>query len=78
MPPGKQVQVNWGEFFAQLPDGKFKKLYAFIMVLGYSRDYFLEFTEDSMFDTLIGCHERAFKYFGGVPESILYDNMKTA
>jgi len=76
-PPGKQAQVDWGEFFAQQPDGKFKKLYAFIMILGYSRDYFLEFTEDSKFDTLIGCHERAFKYFGGVPETILYDNMKT-
>lgn len=76
-PPGKQAQVDWGEFYAQLPDGKFKKLYAFIMVLGYSRDYFLEFTEDSKFDTLIGCHERAFRYFGGVPETILYDNMKT-
>lgn len=76
-PPGKQAQVDWGEFFAQMPDGKFKRLYAFIMVLGYSRNYFLEFTEDSKFDTLIGCHERAFKYFGGVPETILYDNMKT-
>lgn len=76
-PPGKQAQVDWGEFFAQQADGKFKKLYAFIMILGYSRDYYLEFTEDSKFDTLVGCHERAFSYFGGVPESILYDNMKT-
>ena len=76
-PPGKQAQVDWGEFFIEQTDGKFKKLYAFIMVLGYSRDYYLEFTENSKFDTLIGCHERAFTFFGGVPESILYDNMKT-
>jgi hypothetical protein len=27
--------------------------------------------------TLIGCHERAFAAFGGVPRRILYDNMKT-
>lgn len=76
-PPGKQAQVDWGEFYGQLPDKTFKKIYAFIMILGYSRDYYLEFTENSKFDTLIGCHERAFSYFGGVPESILYDNMKT-
>ncbi|WP_341795149.1 hypothetical protein [Rickettsia endosymbiont of Rhinocyllus conicus] len=23
------------------------------------------------------CHKRAFEYFGGVPEEVLYDNMKT-
>lgn len=76
-PPGKQAQVDWGEFVIEKPDGSLKKLYAFIMVLGYSRNYYLEFTENSKFDTLIGCHERAFAYFGGVTESILYDNMKT-
>jgi len=76
-PPGKQAQVDWGEFYGQLPDKTFKKLYAFVMILGYSRNYYLEYTENSRFETLIGCHERAFAYFGGVPESILYDNMKT-
>ena len=76
-PPGKQGQVDWGEFLLQQADGKHKKIFAFIMILGYSRNYYLEFTEDSKFDTLIGCHERAFAYFGGVPETILYDNMKT-
>jgi transposase len=34
--PGEQAQVDWGHFrVAQ--DGKFKRLYAFVMVLGYSR-----------------------------------------
>jgi hypothetical protein len=27
-------------------------------------------------ETLIGCHLSAFQYFGGFPQSILYDNMK--
>ena len=26
--------------------------------------------------TLIRCHQNAFRYFGGYPEEILYDNMK--
>jgi transposase len=26
---------------------------------------------------LLKCHENSFEYFGGVPEEILYDNMKT-
>jgi transposase len=28
--------------------------------------------------TVLMCHVLAFEYFGGVPEEILYDNMKTA
>ncbi|WP_341464303.1 DDE-type integrase/transposase/recombinase [Brevibacillus borstelensis] len=47
------------------------------MVLGYSRMMYVEFTEDEKLETLIGCHLRAWQYFGGVPQSCLYDNMKT-
>ena len=38
---------------------------------------YVEFTEDEELDTLIGCHERAFRFFGGITETILYDNMRT-
>lgn len=72
-PPGYQAQVDWGKFVADW-NGRPKRLYAFVMVLGYSRMMYVEFTED---DTLIGCHLRALQYFGGRPEVILYDNMKT-
>lgn len=76
-PPGKQAQVDWGEFLLEREDGTKKKIHAFVMVMGYSRHKYLEFTEDERIDTLIGCHERAFAFFGGLPETILYDNMKT-
>ncbi len=75
-PPGKQAQVDWGEFKAE-HNGKMIKLHCFVMVLGFSRKMYVEFTEDEKIGTLIGCHERAFQYFGGVPETILYDNMRT-
>lgn len=76
-PPGKQAQVDWGEFKVRLPDGKEKKLHAFVMLLGHSRFMYVEFTEDEKIETLIGCHERAFRFFGGITETILYDNMRT-
>jgi transposase len=76
-PPGRQAQVDWGHFKLQTPDGKTKKVHAFVMIMGHSRRQYVEFTEDEKLDTLIGCHERAFTFFGGVPETILYDNMKT-
>ncbi|WP_245809766.1 IS21 family transposase [Cohnella massiliensis] len=74
--PGQQAQVDWGHFRVALDDGH-KRLYAFVMVLGYSRAMYVEFTEDERLETLLGCHTRAFEYFGGVTETCLYDNMKT-
>ena len=32
---------------------------------------------DERLETLLGCHERAFYYFGGIPREVLYDNMRT-
>ena len=53
-----------------------KKLYCFLMVLGFSRMRYIEFVTDMTTGTLIRCHQNAFRYFGGYPEEILYDNMK--
>ena len=57
-------------------EGKWKKLYCFLLVLGYSRMRYIEFVTDMSTNTLIRCHQNAFRYFGGYPEEILYDNMK--
>jgi len=76
--PGRQAQVDWKEFGTQLVDGKVRKLYAFVMVLGYSRKTFVWFTTSMDQATLLACHILAFKYFGGVTAEILYDNMRTA
>ena len=76
--PGKQGQMDWGFFEDHLvyEDGKWKKLYCFLMMLGYSRMRYIEFVTDMSTNTIIRCHQNAFRYFGGYPEEILYDNMK--
>ena len=76
--PGKQGQMDWGFFEDQqvYEDGKSKKLYCFLMILGYSRTRYIEFVTDMSTSTMIRCHQAAFRYFGGYPEEILYDNMK--
>jgi transposase len=76
--PGLQAQVDWAFFedHAVLEDGQAKKLYCFLIVLGYSRMRFIEFVTDMTTNTLIRCHQDAFRYFGGYPDEILYDNMK--
>lgn len=68
--PGKQFQVDWIEF---PKDG----LSAFVATMGYSRVSYVQYVTDEKIETLIECHLNAFKYFGGVPEHGLYDNMKT-
>jgi transposase len=68
--PGIQMQADWVEF---KKDG----LFAFVATLGYSRASFVTYAEDMRLATLLNCHQEAFSYFGGVPEEVLYDNMKT-
>jgi transposase len=72
-PPGAQAQADWASC-GRLPDGT--SVYAFIMVLGYSRASYIEFTTSMAIPTLLRCHMAAFDYFGGIPQAILYDNMK--
>lgn len=68
---GKQMQVDW----TTIRHGK-NPIYAFVAVLGYSRYTFVHFVNNMEADTLIMCHEKAFIFFNGITETILYDNMK--
>jgi transposase len=74
--PGYQGQVDFGEFQVDRADGSIKKLYLFSMILGYSRRIYGELIEKCDLPTFLDCHIRAFEYFGGVPEEILYDRMR--
>jgi transposase len=77
--PGHQAQVDWGELgVIVLPDGSRKKLYGFVMTLGYSRGMFAEVCMDQKLETFLRMHEAAFEQLGGVPEEVLYDWTKTA
>lgn len=76
-PPGKQAQADWAECGRfDLGGARPVTVYAFVMVLSYSRMRFVRFTTSIRLAELIACHQRAFEYFGGWPREILYDNMK--
>ncbi|HLH72563.1 MAG TPA: IS21 family transposase [Chloroflexota bacterium] len=70
--PGRQMQCD----FATIRRGR-DRLSAFIATLGWSRAAYVEFVIDERLETLLGCHEHAFYFFGGVPREVLYDNMRT-
>lgn len=75
-PPGDQAQVDWAEVGSFMDEqGRKRKVYAFVMVLCFSRMLYVEFTLRMRIEELIRCHQNAFEYFGGWTHSILYDNM---
>ena len=47
------------------------------MVLSYSRMIYVEFTLSQNMEDFLAAHVHAFRFFGGVPKKILYDNLKT-
>jgi transposase len=76
-PPGQQAQADWG-YCGRFPDpaGHIFPVYVFVMVLGFSRMLYVEFTSSMKLPALIRCHLNAFDFFAGWPLEILYDNMK--
>ena len=76
--PGEQAQVDWAHFGYIEHHGRRRKLYAFVMTLGWSRALYLEFTVSADAAWWLRCHVHAFRYFGGVPRQVLHDNLKTA
>jgi len=77
--PGEEAQVDFG-YVGLTPDnsGKRRKTWVFNMKLSFSRLDYYEKVYDQRVETFIGCHEKAFCYFGGVPGTVRIDNLKAA
>jgi transposase len=75
--PGQEAQADWGHF-GKITFGKFERtLWAFVMVLSYSRRIFLRFYPGaSSFYFILG-HLEAFHGWGGSVRIVLYDNLKS-
>jgi transposase len=76
--PGQCAQVDWGSFGSAEVDGTRRALSFFVLVLGYSRWFYVEFTLGQSQEWWLGCHQRAFEKLGGVPHEVMVDNCKTA
>lgn len=74
--PGEQAQIDFGQCWYEAPDGRRKSVWAFVMVLSWSRAMYVEFVQRADLVTFIRCHLNAFAYLGGIPERCLYDNSK--
>lgn len=76
--PGLQAQVDWKESKTLTnKNGEIFEINIFLILLGYSRLKYIELTIDRKQSTVFQGLVNAFKFFGGVPKEILFDNMKT-
>jgi len=76
--PGEQGQVDWGHFGKIKIGRALRSLMAFVMVLVWSRAVHVLFTLDAKMESFLRGHVSAFRFFGGVPRVMLYDNLKSA
>lgn len=76
--PGQCAQLDWGSFGSVEIDGTRRALSFFVLVLGYSRWLYVEFTLGQSQEWFLGCHQRAFEALGAVPRELIVDNCKTA
>jgi transposase len=75
--PGEQAQVDWAHFGKHKVGRAERVLYAFVMVLSFSRQVFLRFFLGSSMPFFLRGHVDAFGFFQGVPRVLLYDNLKS-
>ncbi len=75
--PGECAQVDWGSYKSITVGNTRRRLSFFIMVLAWSRMMYVEFTLSEKMEHFLQCHLNAFKYFGGIAEKIMIDNLKT-
>jgi transposase len=76
--PGEQAQVDWGHFGKLQIGAATRPLWAFVMVLSWSRQIFLRFYTSAAMPSFLRGHVDAMAYWRGVPRVLLYDNLKSA
>ena len=78
--PAEAAQVDFGAgpVLVDPAEGRPRRTWCFVMTLCWSRHQYVEFVWDQTVATWLGCHRRAFEWFGAVPERLIIDNAKCA
>ena len=76
--PGECAQIDWGGWSTIGVGSTRRRLSFFLMVLCCSRRMYLELTVSQQMEFFLACHESAFATFGGVPQRLMVDNLKSA
>jgi len=77
--PGEEAQVDFGVGAPIVgEDGRRRRSWVFRIVLSYSRKAYSEAVFHQSTEVFIRCLENAFRHFGGVPQTLILDNLKAA
>jgi transposase len=76
--PGVEAQVDFGQGAWVWVNGRRKRPHLFRIVLSHSRKAYSEVVWHQTTESFIRCLENAFRYFGGVPKTLIIDNLRAA
>ena len=77
--PGQEAQVDFGTGAPVIGlDGRRRRTYVFRIVLSHSRKAYSEAVFHQTTEDFLRCLENAFSHFGGVPQTLVLDNLKAA
>jgi transposase len=77
--PGEEAQIDFGAGASVVSDdGRRRRTHVLRVVLSHSRKAYSEAVYRQTTDNLIHCLENAFWHFGGVPKTLVPDNLKAA
>jgi transposase len=77
--PGQEAQVDFGTGAPVMgADGKHRRTHVFRIVLSHSRKGYSEVVHRQTTEDFIACLENAFHSFGGVPRTLVIDNLRAA
>jgi transposase len=68
--------VDWGHFGTLAVGHARRPLVFFVLVLSWSRAVYARFGLDLGLESFLRGHVAAFAALGGVPRTLLYDNLK--
>ena len=76
--PGEEAQVDFGLGAPVMVAGKRRRSWVFRIVLSHSRKGYGEAVFRQGTEEFIRCLENAFRHFGGVPKTLVIDNLRAA
>lgn len=76
--PGQEAQVDWAHFGKITIGRAVRDLWAFVMILSFSRRRFVRFSVRAAMPSFLAGHVESFRFFSAAPRTILYDNLKSA
>ncbi len=74
--PGRQAQVDWASCGTIIHNGRRRRLSLLSVVFGYSRFIWARFVVSERRPVLMELLEQCFREVGGIPNELLFDNLK--